>query len=52
MLLEPCEVSCIEKSSALLSDVVDIVHVACCKLSPELVSSSFVLGYATAKLGS
>ena len=52
MLLEPCEVSCIEKSSALLSDVVGPVHVACGMLSLDLVSSSFVLGYVMVKLWS
>ena len=50
MLLEPCEGSCIEKSSALLSGAVGTVRVACDKLSLALVSSNFVLGYVTVKL--
>ena len=50
VLLEPCEGSCIEKSSALLSGAVGTVRVACDKLSLALVSSNFVLGYVTVKL--
>ena len=52
VLLEPCEGSCIGKSSALLSDVVGPVRVACGMLSLDLVSSSFVLGYVMVKLWS
>ena len=52
MPLELCEESCIEKSSALPLGVAGTVRVACDKSGLILVSSSFVLGYATAKLGS
>ena len=52
MLLELCEESCIEKSSALLSDVVGPIRVACGMLSLDLVLSSFVLGYVMVKLWS
>jgi len=49
VLLEPCDGSCIERSSALLLGVVGTVHAVCDKLSLVLVSSSSVLEYETAK---
>ena len=52
MLLELCEESCIEKSSALLSGVAGTIHVACGKLGLVLVLSSSVPKYVMARLWS
>ena len=52
VLLEPCDGSCIERSSALLLDAGGTVRVACDMFSLDLVSSSFVLGYVMVKLWS
>ena len=52
VLLELCEESCIEKSSALLSGVAGTIHVACGKLGLVLVLSSSVPEYVMARLWS